>query len=1324
LTSEFDRSGHLGKGILPADKAAALRDRLARARRQLNEIVIPRLRAEERVRASFAQERMWFNAKTSKMHAAYNSQVALHLAGNLDQTALTRSLEVICKRHDVCRMSFIEEDGIVWQQVRPHRENVLSIIDLADAADDELSRTVNALVTEPFDLERGPLVRWTLIRIAPDRNVLVFSDHHSVTDGWSRQIVFEELMQLYSQFVAGASEPALPELNLGYRDFARWQRDWTESEEGRAQLAFWKTKLRDAPQRLDLATDFARPPSPSHRGGHLLQPIDKDLTQALGAVGAATGSTSFMVFLAAFIVLLYRLTGMGDLSIGTGVANRRMVDTDSIVGMLINTVVIRARPTGTLGFLSLLEQIKALSLEAFANQEAPFDQVVQVVNPIRSSSINPLHQVTFNFQNNPMPDVQLPGLKVRLERPLFNGSAKYDLYVAGWPQGGERNGNWMSDGSAVMLSWEFSLDLFEEASIRRMQAQYIEVLKQIAVDQDLSIGGFELDIGGAAFVRSVEPPAPQDLCIHGLVGAWACRTPDAIAVQYGAETLTYAELDRKSTALARDLSRLGTGGTAIGVSARRSVWLPINLLGTLKAGGAYVPLDPDLPSDLLREIIVIAGITCVLCDECDRSLFEALGVSTTAYHEQPSPTESGLLAVRDNAHAYVMFTSGSSGKPKAVAVPHRAVVRLVSNQSFADMGPKNVWLLHSPLTFDASTLEIWAPLCNGGRLVIQPDGRYSLRELGDTIRQGGVDSLWLTSGLFQIAANECPMIFSPLSQLLTGGDVVSPEAVRQVMRACPSTIIINGYGPTENTTFTCCGRITPQDLDRRSIPIGKPIRGTHIEVLDEDLRSCPLGRIGELFAGGSGLATGYLGDAEATSERFIEHPELGRLYRTGDLCRILADGRIEFVGRRDRQVKIAGHRIELAEVENRLSLLPGVAAASVVVVSKGPGDSFLRAVLVLHKGNREGTGDAALRQLKSAARSVLPAFQLPADWHLLTKLPLTSNGKIDIAALQALPASHVTPKTPSQASVTERAIAAIWTDILGIPVDDYEGDFFLLGGHSLGALRALSLIERTFGVTLSASLFFGDSSIRSISKIVVETLRNSRVTVARHARLPLIAPGPAYPTLLFVPGGWGEENEILVFAKLVRSMKIDAAKFGVRSGVTDRQAALAPNIQEYAGQLADMVSAEWDPRHTIVIGECAASTVAIALVKMLGARGTPVLGLVLLDPGDPSHLRNVITRISAPKGNQPPIIANLPVKVARYYDLLSQLPDGPISVPLHIILTKRFPNIKEVASKWTDFAGRGVATSMVPGDHNSYLREHAAETAGVLDVIVSSMAGL
>ena len=1320
MVSDFDNGRPKDKGSLPPDKAAALRARLARAKSLLHDPVIPRVPPGQRVRASFAQERMWFNSRTSQAHAAYNSQVALHLRGQLDLASLIRSFEEIRKRHDVCDLALVEDGGTIWQLIAPRRSDALSIVDLPGASDDELRRTIAALVTKPFDLQHGPLVRWTLIRIAAERNVLVLSDHHSATDGWSRQIVFDELMKLYGHFASGATEPNLPGSRLGYRDFASWQRAWSESEEGQRQISYWKTKLQSAPSNLDLPSDFTRPSTPSYRGGHLLQKVDRELMDALGEVCGATGSTSFMVFFAAFIVLLYRLTGAEDISVGTGVANRRMEDTDAIVGMLINTVVIRARPSPGMRFLDLLGQIKELALEAFANQEAPFDRVVQAVNPARSSSINPLHQITFNFQNNPMPDVKLPGLQTRLERPLFNGSAKYDLYVAGWPQDGERIGNWMSDASAVLLSWEFSLDLFKEDSIRRMQAQFGDVLKLIAADRNFIIDDIALEAGGTGHRSDPDAGGTRWRSVHDMVAAQARRTPSATAVQCGEETLTYEDLDRMASGLAGHLSGIGQGGATVGVSVRRSIWLPVGLTGILKAGGSYMPLDPALPTATLQEMIAMAAITHVLCEERDRPVFETLGLSVVAIDEHRPETRNALPDVRDNSLAYVMFTSGSTGRPKAVAVPHRAVIRLVSGQSFADMGSARTWLLHSPLSFDATTLEIWAPLCNGGRLVIQPDGRYSLRELGETIRQLHVDSLWITAGLFQLAASECPEIFYPLSQLITGGDVVPPDAVRRVMEVCPATRIINGYGPTENTTFTCCGEIMADDLDRRSIPIGVPIRGTTVFVLDHRMRRCPPGRIGELFAGGAGLAHGYLGDAQATAERFLDHPEFGRLYRTGDLCRVLPEGRIEFVGRRDRQVKVSGYRIELAEVEARLSSLPGVAAVAVVAMGNATRSAFLRAAVVLNGGSSKED----LARLKAAAKAALPVYQLPAEWLLLASLPVTSNGKIDITAIQQLAPDQGKLPERQQDSAMELRIATIFQEILGHPVDDHAQDFFSLGGDSLGALRALSLLESTFGVELSASLFFGDSSITNISKIVVDVLRNRRLTATRHPRLPLIQPGPGYPALVLVPGGWGEENELLVFAKLVRTMRTDAAKFGVRSGVTDSRTALAANMNEHARELADILAGELDPRHVILVGECAASTVALALVKELSVRRTPVLGLVLLDPGEPAHLRSVVGRVSLPKGTQPPIISTLPPKVASYYRLLAELPDGPVDVPLRIILSQRFANADEIAAEWTRYAGHDVPLTQVSGDHNSYLRAQADETARAMDAIVSSLAGL
>ena len=959
--------------------------------------------------------------------------------------------------------------------------------------------------------------------------------------------------------------------------------------------------------------------------------------RGLRTIAERENATMFMVFLAGFFTLLHRYSRAEDISVGSGIANRRMPETDDIVGMLINTVVLRANLTGNPSFLQLLERIRTLTLEAYANQETPFDRVVDAVNPSRHPSINPLHQVTFNFQNNPMPAMTFDGVETVLERPLFNGSAKYDLYVAGWPRSDSRLGDWQRDDEAVLLSWEYNLDIFDRATIQVLQEQFRTLLNHAAAAPETQLTALRMEEQRAGRVPRVawSPPVPG--VVHERFAAWAARTPNAVAVEYGERKTTYGELDAASDMLARRILHAGFRGQKIAVVAKRTPHLVHALLGILKAGGSYVPIDPDQPPARVKRMVRSLGLKAVVGDADAAPFASAYGLTLVAVDEDGSASASttALPQLDGSSTAYVLFTSGSTGEPMAVAVPHRAVVRLVTDQIFASISADEKWLLHSSLSFDASTLEIWGPLCNGGCLALLATGAVSLHEIGDAIRQHAVTSLWLTAGLFSLAAAECPDIFAPLRQLLTGGDVVPTESVRTVMALFPNLRIVNGYGPTENTTFTCCCVIGPADLARRSIPIGEPVRGTTVFVLDAAGHQCATGIPGELCAGGHGLAFGYVNSERATKERFIDHPEFGRLYQTGDLCRMLPDGRIEFLGRQDRQIKVSGVRIEPSEVESALTRCRGVLAAAVCARGDNAGNKTLAAFIV----PAETEPSFSMDTVRSDVAAILPRCAIPSHWNVVPELPVTANGKIDYAALEHVE-RHDLPLGRTADSEYEKQVAAIWAEVLGIETPSADSDFFSIGGHSLGALRILALIKSRTGVPLTAAEFFRDPTISGLTRAVEEANEAKISVVEPNSPIVRLRMGHPERSAMFVPGGWGEADEILVFAALARRMKARQSIYAVRSRV--HEWSLSDSIQTHATHVADSLRSTGIDTGMTIIGECAASTVAVAISLELISRGTPPSALILLDPGDIAHIHGIEQRIAVRRDGQPTIAESLP----------------------------------------------------------------------------------
>jgi amino acid adenylation domain-containing protein len=1068
---------------------------------------------------SFAQERLWFIDRLDPGSATYNIPGALRLTGALDEVALERSLSEIIRRHEALRTVFAQVDGSPVQVIAPFGGFTLPVEDLSGLgeADREAAarRRAGEEARRAFDLSAGPLFRAVLLRLGAEEHVLLLSMHHIVSDGWSLGVLFREFSALYEAYRAGRESP-LAELPVQYADYAVWQRQQLEGAVLERQLAYWRERLAGAPELLELPVDHPRPAVRTYRGASVPVELSAELLERLQALGRSEGATLYMTLLAAFQVLLSRYGGGDDVVVGSPIAGRTRGEVEALIGFFVNTLVLRTDLSGDPSFRETLRRAREATLGAYEHQEVPFERLVAELQPERSLGHSPLFQVMFTLENaggggGALAGLQLGGVAAAVEIAKFDLS----LTLAATPQGlrGELN---------------YGTDLFERGTIVRMLGHLERVLEQVAADADVRLSRLQLlgeaeRAGLLALGEGAAPDLPR-ATTDALFARAAAAAPDAVALAWEGGRMTYAELDGRANRLAHHLRRAGVAaGSRVGVCLERGPELVVATLAALKAGGAYVPLDPAYPAERLAFMLADTAVPVLvtespLADRLPPHAARVVRVDADAAAIAAEPADAPAAGTDPEAAAYVMYTSGSTGRPKGVEVPHRAIVRLVHGQDYVSIDPSDVFLQLAPASFDAATLELWGPLLNGARLALHPAGPPTVESIGRALEEHGVTVLWLTAGLFHLVVEERIGILRGVRQLLAGGDVLSVPHVRRVLAELPETALINGYGPTENTVFTCCHRIAEAPRAGASIPVGRPIANTYVRVLDGGMQPVPVGVPGELYAGGAGLALGYLGRPELTAETFVADPYLpgARLYRTGDRVRWRESSEVrecvsagvdpspansrtdalphsrtavlEFLGRVDTQVKIRGFRVEPGEVEAVLRAWPGVREAAVVVREDAPGDRRLVAYVA---------GEVAADELREHLRGRLPEHMLPSAFVVLETLPLTLNGKLDRRALPApdlAPAeeAYVAPRTP-----VEEVLAGIWAEVLRVERAGVEESFFALGGHSLLATRVVSRIREVFGVELPLRALFEGPTVAELA---------GRVEEMRRAELPVLPP--------------------------------------------------------------------------------------------------------------------------------------------------------------------------------------------------------------------------
>ncbi|BAZ09548.1 amino acid adenylation domain-containing protein [Calothrix sp. NIES-4071] len=1051
---------------------------------------------------SFAQERVYFIEQLAVESNAYQFQATLRFHGQLNVAVLQQCLNEIVRRHEIFRTTYPAVNGQLFQVIHPHQPISFTMIDLQsfpkDEREAEATKLVEIEVQKKFDLNQLPLVRWVLLKLSDQEHLLVHIEHHMIHDGWSFNVFLGELVELYQAFFLGHPSP-LTEPVLQFADFAHWQRQWVKSQEAQAQLTYWQQKLSGSSPLLELPLDRPRPTEQTYQGDHIRMELPIDLCESLRVVSRREGVTLFMTMLAGFLVMLHRYTGQDDISVGTAVANRRMHSIEKLIGMIVNNLVLRTDLSGNPTFRELLGRVRSCTMEAYANEDLPFDKVVEVLKPIRNLSHNPLFQVMFSFHDSPMPDLSLPGLDISLHEPISNKSSKFDLDFLVIPRLEQRVQNGSKTGAkGITLVLEYNSDLFDAATIQRMLEQYQNLLDKIVANPEQHLGELSLltDVEQKLLVEwnQTTKKYTEIDCIHILFEAQVEQSPDAVAVQ-DTQQLTYRELNARANKIAHYLQSLGVKPeTLVGICIDRSLEMIVGLLGILKAGGAYVPLDPAYPQERLEYILEDTQLSILLTQQrLENKLPGYTGKTICLDTDWPVISQHSTANLINDVQlhnlAYIIYTSGSTGKPKGVMIEHRSLINFVMAVTHEyGINATSRILQFASICFDTSIEEIFPCLIAGATLVLRTEQMlHSSDEFWRFCQQYQLTILDLPTAYWhQLVAELKPQderIPPSLKIVIIGGEEAQLEKAKHWHTSTAHLphppALFNSYGPTEATVVTTLHRLNSSVAT--SVLIGRPISNVEVYILDQYVQRVPIGVSGELHIGGTSLARGYWQRPELTAEKFIQNPiayaTCDRLYKTGDLARFRADGALEYLGRVDDQVKVRGFRIELGEIETVLRQHPQVLQAVVVARSDIPGQKRLVAYIVPH------LQQPSIEELRHFIKQKLPNYMVPRAFVLLEALPMTPNQKVDYRALptpefsRSVEDKFVAPRTP-----TEEKLAAIWSEILKLEKVGVHDNFFELGGDSILSIQIISRAN-TVGIQIAPKQLFKYQTVAELAAV-------------------------------------------------------------------------------------------------------------------------------------------------------------------------------------------------------------------------------------------------
>ena len=1205
---------------------------------------------------SFSQERVWFFEQFAGPSATYNISRAVKLTGHLNISALERAIQTIVHRHEVLRTTIQNLDGQPVQVIEEEAQVELSVVDLSELPparmQQELEQKLSFQVRQPFDLSRDLMLRTTLFRLENNEYVFLLTIHHVAADGWSLGVFTRELNELYTAFCQNRPGP-LPELPIQYADFALWQRQWFQGDLLASSLSYWKEKLGGQLPILHLPSDRPRPPLQTFRGALYPLRLPQKLTTKLKIQAQQSGATLFMTLLAAFKTLLYRYTGQEDIIVGSPIAGRDRLEIEGLIGFFVNTLALRTDLSGNPTFRDLLDRVRQTAKDAYAHQELPYERLIQELQLERDLSREPLYQVIFALQNMPEVALELPDLTLSSygihKREAKSGlglssyrnapdraTARCDLTVLLKEEEGELQG--------VL---EYNTDLFDAATIKRMVGHFHVLLEGIVANPDQQLSQLPLLTEAEKHQLLVEwnktqTDYPANKCIHHLFEEQVERTPLSVAVVFEDKQLTYRQLNSRANQLAHHLHKLGVGpDVLVGICVERSLEMVVGLLGILKAGGAYVPLDPAYPTERLAFMLEDTRVRVLLSQ---RHLVERLPATdarlvcldSDSQEYAQNSQKNTFIAINPSNLAYINYTSGSTGKPKGVEVVHRGVTRLLFGVDYASLDSSQTLLVMAPISFDAATFELWGALLHGGKCVLFPGKVPTASELSKLISKHKITTIWLPSALFNSIIDHPPDSLSGISQLLIGGEALSSAHVSRALATLPNTKIINGYGPTESTTFSCCYPIFSAGS---SIPIGRPIGNTLLYILDSHLQPVPIGVPGELHIGGDGLVRCYLNRPELTADKFIPNPFIdkpgSRLYKTGDLVRYLPDGKIEFLCRIDNQIKMRGFRIELGEIEAVLGQHRAVKQTAVTLREDIPGDKRLIAYIVPHLEVAPTT-----EQLRRFLTEKLPNYMVPAGFVFLENFPLTPNGKIDRATLP-VPDWTYSPdgKIVAPRTLTEEMVARIWAEVFAIEsfhlgssqINIYD-NFFELGGHSLVAVELMAKLRKVFQVELPLSHLFENPTIAGLAeRIETSPQRNLLGHQTRQnspsSLVPIQAGGSKRP-LFIIPGAGGDESALILHAKKVYLLGADRPVYGFLAPGSDGKQKPYTRVEEIAAEYIKEMRSLQPTGPYLLEGGCIGGVVAFEMAQQLRSQGEKAILLLLSDTICPSNIRELRVRVN------------------------------------------------------------------------------------------------
>jgi amino acid adenylation domain-containing protein len=1146
--------------------------------------------------ASFGQQRLWILDTLDGAGATYNVPLVVRIPTSLDDRALQSAFDGLLARHEPLRTSFAVADGNVQQVIHQAAPLTVRHVDLRGMTPDVQEGVWRQEGTEeaarPFSLDRAPLVRATCFSLGDSAHLLLITIHHIVFDGWSEAILLRDLEELYAA-AAAHREASLPELSLQYADFAVWQRERHGTEEDSDDVRYWRAALGGAPFALALPAD--RRPNVARRfsGAQRQIVVPPTVASAVHARAKHLRTTDFVVLLTAFTVVLSRFTDQDDLVVGTPVTGRTQPELSDLVGYFVNTVPVRVQLDGHASGSALVAGVHARVADALDHQDTPLERVLAAT---RTDEGRLNLQVLFSVQQPPSSSAQF-GRWTSSTSEVSTRSAKFELAVS------------VEIADRVTITAEYQEALFEAGTIDSVLDAYVAALTCLTSDAEQPVSRWALmgeaqrdrllSVWSGRTVRTEDPIEGLDRYFDRI----ASRFPDRQAVLAGNVSLSYQQLRKDAEAIAERVRLVANPGDVVGVIVDRSADYIRSLLGILKAGCAYVPIDAGHPLERIRMILTEADVRAVVGRPDDRFPLDDSVTLLDPCERDSTPMPPGFrTSARDLA--YVLFTSGSTGRPKGVAIEHGGIVRLVCDVDYVSLGPDERILHLSAGSFDLSTFEIWGALLNGGCVVVAPTTTPTFQQLGQLIASAHVTTMWLTSTLFNAVIDNAPEILAPVRQVLVGGEAVSLSHARRAIELLPSTKFINGYGPTEATVFATAFAI-PRDLSEweRSVPIGRPLPGRHVFVLDRFGQLAPAGAPGELTIGGLGLARGYLNRPEETARAFATGavPDLSdaRVYRSGDLVRWRADGTLEFLGRRDGQVKLRGFRIELGEVEAALRSHSAVTDAVVTLKDAPDGSARLVAYVVT-------AGDAPSREEFNAhLRNVLPEYMVPSSYVALRSLPRSSSGKLDRRALPE-PADTVRSASASPSTGAERRIATVFERVLHVANVGADDDFFQLGGHSLLAIQLFSEIEREFGVQLPLHRLGRAATVRSLAAAVTGI---DEKPSARPGVVPLRAGSGRLG--MYVPFSLG--GDLLFCADLAAAVSPDVPVWG-----------LAPpedvdhtNLHALAAAMTDRLVAHAQTDRCLLVGYSFSGMLAYEIAVEIERRGGLVPLVAVIDTSPP-----------------------------------------------------------------------------------------------------------